>query len=155
MHNGQNRWRVDWGNLVLVTVIAAAALAYLLEARAVSLSPHNLLLLQPTALFMFLLWAVIAVSCVRRRTAEAEAPTARDWAGLARVIGMVAAFGAFIASLETVGYDIAIWVFTVTGLLIGGERRILVLALFPAIFAVAVIMGFRALVPYPFPTSLL
>lgn len=152
-HAGGMRWRVAWGQLALVTALAGLALAYLLDARSVSLSVNNLLLLQPTALFVLALWGIIALDCFRRTPGD-DGPSRRDWLGLARVVGMVAAFGLFIASLETVGYDIAIALFVAAGLFIGGERKPVWLVLFPVVFAVCVTLGFRALVPYPFPTSL-
>jgi amino acid transporter len=147
------RWRVAWGQLALVTALAGLALAYLLDARSVSLSVNNLLLVQPTALFVLALWVVIALGTVRRALPE-EGPSRRDWLGFARVVAMVAAFGLFIASLERIGYDIAIALFVAVGLFIGGERRPLWLVLFPVAFAALVVLGFRALVPYPFPTTL-
>ena len=151
---GEGRWRVAWGQLALATSLAGLALAYLLDARSVSLSVNNLLLLQPTALFVLALWVVIAIGTISRGKPE-EAISRRDWLGLARVVGMVSAFGLFIASLETIGYDIAIALFVAAGLFIGGERKPLWLVVFPAVFAVCVTLGFRALVPYPFPTSLI
>ncbi|WP_144184518.1 tripartite tricarboxylate transporter TctB family protein [Elioraea rosea] len=146
--------RIEWGQLALVTALAGLALAYLIDARSVSLSTQNLLLLQPTAIIVLILWAVIAYGCIRRGETD-EGPSKADWAGRARVLAMVAAFGAFIFSLERIGYDIAMALFVCAGLWIGGERRPLVLVLFPLIFTAAAILGFRALVPYPFPTTLL
>jgi hypothetical protein len=148
------RRQVAWAELGFVTVLAAGVLAFLIEARGVSLDPQNLLLLQPTAWLVLGLWAVLAVGCLRRRAPPADAP--RETGGdLLRVVGMVAAFGLFTAGLEQVGYDVAIWVFVVVGLMIGGERHPLALALYPAAFTVAVIYGFRMLIPYPFPTTIL
>jgi hypothetical protein len=151
---GSQRWRVAWGQLALVTTLAGFALAYLLDARAVSLSPNNLLLLQPTALFVLALWVVIALGCVSRAPAE-RALSRQDWLGRARVVAMVAAFGLFIASLERIGYDVAIAAFVAAGLFIGGERHPAWLILFPVVFAGIVTLAFRALIPYPFPTSVL
>jgi len=151
---GEMRWRVAWGQLALVTALAGLALAYLLDARSVSLSMNNLLLVQPTALFVLALWVVITLGTIRRALPE-EGASQRDWLSLARVVAMVVAFGVFIATLERIGYDIAITLFVAAGLFIGGERRPLWLILFPAVFAACVTFGFRALVPYPFPTSLL
>lgn len=151
---GEMRWRVAWGQLALVTTLAGFALAYLLDARSVSLSVNNLLLLQPTALFVLALWVVIALGTISRAGPD-EAPARPDWLGQARVVAMVAAFGLFIASLDRIGYDIAIALFVAVGLFIGGERRPLWLVVFPVVFAACVTLGFRALVPYPFPTTLL
>jgi len=145
--------RPAWAELALVTALAAGVLAYLIEARGVSLDPQNLLLLQPAAWVVLGLWAVIAIGCLTRR-ADPAAP--RETAGeILRVLAMVAAFGLFIAGLERVGYDVAICVFVLAGLMIGGERHPAALLLFPPIFTLAVIHGFRLLIPYPFPTGVL
>lgn len=144
------RRQVAWAELGFVTLLAGVALAFLNEARGVSLDPQNLLLLQPTAWLVLALWAVIAVSCLRRPAGPRESA-----ADLLRVLAMVVAFGMFIGGLEQVGYDVAICAFMLMGLLIGGERNWLMLAIFPPAFTAAAIFGFRALVPYPFPTSLI
>jgi hypothetical protein len=149
------RRRVAWAPLILVTALAGIALTYLLHARGVSLSPQNLLLLQPTAWLVLVLWAVMAYGFLREPVAaEGDAP-GETWPDFGRVVAMVAAFGAFILSLETAGYDMAIWAFTLAALLIGGERNAIALVVFPPVFALAVVYGFRLLVPYPFPTTLL
>jgi hypothetical protein len=152
---GAPGWRVAWAELALVTALAGLAALYLVDARSVSLSLNNLLLLQPTAIIVLGLWAVIAFGCIRRRDdAEAE-PQRPDWTARIRVVSLVAAFGAFTFSLERIGYDIAIAVFVAVALWIGGERKPLTLVLFSVLFTIAVVLGFRMLVPYPFPTTLL
>jgi hypothetical protein len=153
MTQEQTRRQPAWAELGLVTVLAAGVLAYLLEARGVSLDPQNLLLLQPTAWVVLGLWAVIAIGCLTRR-ADPAAPR-ETAAEILRVLAMVGAFGLFVAGLERVGYDVAICVFMLVGLLIGGERHPAALLLFPPLFTLAVIHGFRMLIPYPFPTTLL
>lgn len=145
--------RPAWAELGFVTALAGGVLAYLTEARGVSLDPQNLLLLQPTAWLVLGLWAVVAFGCLTRR-GDPDAPR-ETAAELLRVLAMVAAFGLFIAGLERVGYDVAICVFVLAGLLIGGERHPAALLLYPPLFTLAVIHGFRLLIPYPFPTGLL
>lgn len=153
MDTAQAPRRPAWAELAFVTALAGGVLAYLVEARGVSLDQQNLLLLQPTAWVVLGLWAVIATGCLTRR-ADPDAP--RETAvELLRVLAMVAAFGMFIAGLERVGYDVAICVFVLAGLLIGGERHPAALLLYPPLFTLAVIHGFRLLIPYPFPTGLL
>ncbi len=150
MIEGTPRRRVAWAELGFVTALAGVAFAFLREARGVSLDPQNLLLLQPAAWLVLAMWAVIAVGCLRR-----PVETTESRADLLRILAMVAAFGAFIAGLEEVGYDLAICAFMLVGLVIGGERNPLMLAIFPPVFTFAAVHGFRALVPYPFPTSLI
>lgn len=148
-----HRREVAWAELAFVTAIAGGVLAYLIEARGVSLDQQNLLLLQPTAWLVLALWAVLAIGCLRRRV-DPDAPR-ETGAEILRVVAMVAAFGLFTAGLERVGYDVAIYVFVLAGLLIGGERHPLALLVFPPVFTLAVIHGFRLLIPYPFPTGIL
>jgi hypothetical protein len=145
--------QVAWAELGVITALAAGVFAYLLEARGVSLDPQNLLLLQPTAWLVLGLWAVLVVGCFRRRAAPG-APK-ETTAEILRVLAMVGTFGLFILGLEQVGYDVSICAFVLVALLIGGERHPAALLLFPPLFTVAVIYGFRMLIPYPFPTSLL
>jgi hypothetical protein len=144
--------RVAWAELGFVTLLAGGALAYLVEARGVSLNPANLLLLQPTALLVLALWVVIALGCLRP---AASGTPAESWADFGRSAAMVGAFGLFILSMDRVGFDVAIYGFTLAGIALGGERRLLPLLLLPPIFTLAVIHGFRWLIPYPFPTTLL
>ncbi|GIX08593.1 tripartite tricarboxylate transporter TctB family protein [Elioraea sp.] len=147
--------RIAWGHLALVTVLAGGVLAYLMEARAVSLSPHNLLLLQPTAILVLVLWAVIAWGCFRRPTGGPQDGPDGTWAARLKVGAMVGAFALYVAGLETVGYDVAAWAFVLAGLAIGGERRPLMLLLFPPAFAAGVILAFKAMIPYPLTTAIL
>ena len=154
MTQAETRRQVAWAELIFVTVLAAGVVAFLVEARGVSLDPQNLLLLQPTAWVVLVLWAIVAAGCLARRV-PVEATAGESRADLARILGMVAAFGLFTAGLEQVGYDIAICAFVLAGLLLGGERHPAALLLFPPLFTLAVVHGFRLLIPYPFPTSLL
>lgn len=145
--------RTAWGHLALVTALASAAVAYLIDARRVSLHPHNLLFLQPTAILVLVLWAIIAAACLRGdRSGEAPAQT---WPERLKVLALVGSFGLFILGLERIGYDIAAWAFVTVALAIGGERRPLMLALFPAVFVAAVIVAFKAMIPYPLVTAIL
>lgn len=160
----RTRLRIDWGHLLVATAIAVGVVAYLLDARSVSTSTNNLLLVQPVALLAIVLYLLILPQCFRREAEEAEsaspepqasASTAEERNGLWRVLALAVVFGVFIALLETIGFDIAAWAFTLVALWIGGERRPLVLLLFPVAFAVAVILLFQMMVPYPMTTTLL
>lgn len=154
MEAGTTRRQVAWAELAFVTALAAGVLAFLIEARGVSLDPQNLLLLQPTAWLVLALWALLALGCLRRRPPAEGAPR-ETAAEVLRILAMVVAFGLFTAGLEQVGYDVAICAFVLAGLAIGGERHPVALLLFPPLFTLAVVYGFRLLIPYPFATSLL
>lgn len=160
MNNPKTRLAVDWGHLALLLVICAVVVAYLLDARATSLNTNNLLLVQPAAIVALILAALILPQCFRRREegpeAEGAAPVSREsWGELGKVAALAAAFGAFAISLETVGFDVATFVFTALGLYICGERRVWLIGLFSAVFTTVIVYGYQLLVPYPFPLLLL
>ncbi len=149
---------VDWGHLAVATFVAAVSLAYLLDARATSLNIQNLLLVQPTAILVLVLYLFVLPQCVRPRPAEppeAEPAPGETPAGLLRIAALAGAFGVFVFTVEEVGYDLGGWAFALAGLWICGERRPLVLLLLPLAFAAAVILGFKAMVPYPMTTRFL
>ncbi|HEV7264886.1 MAG TPA: hypothetical protein VGN83_08225 [Falsiroseomonas sp.] len=158
----RRRLHVDWGHLLVATAMAGGVVAYLLEARAVSLSTNNLLLVQPVALLALLLYLLVLPQCIRFDAAPPaeETPTgaairAEGGADLLRVAALAVCFGLFILGLETIGFDVSAWLFTLVALWIGGERRWPVLLLFPPVFAAAVILLFRLMMPYPMTTLLL
>jgi len=159
-------YRVDWAHLAFVTLITAAVIWYLFDARSVSLSVNNLLLLQPLAILAIILYLLIVPQCFRRADAvESEDAAAADdplapklpseGRGLARVAILGLALGAFVFSLNVVGFDIAIWLFALVTMVICGERRPIPLIVYPLAVALVTVYGFRALMPYPMATTLL
>lgn len=157
--NDQTTRRVfDWGHLLLLLVIVTIVVAYLLDARSTSLKSNNLLLVQPASILALLLAALI-VPQLFRRVAPGETPDAQarraGMMDLLRVGLMATALGFFVFSLETVGFDIATFIFTAVGLRICGERRIWLIVAYSAVFTAAIIYGYQMLVPYPFPLTFL
>jgi hypothetical protein len=169
MRIGAKRYQVDWGHLLLLLFIAGVIVAYWLDARAVSLGVNNLLLVQPAAILGLILCVIVLPQCFVPETeiapptpAEAQAANAAATASrrqtvieLGKVAAMAAAFGLFAFNLETVGFDVASWLFVAVGLYICGERRWLTLLLFPTAFTLALIYFFRALIPFPLATLVL
>jgi hypothetical protein len=154
---------VDWGHLLLLLFICAVVVAYLLDARAVSLRVGNLALIQPAAILALILAAMVLPQCFRRPP-ESEMPEGAEeqveapketWRDLGKVAALAAAFGAFALSLETVGFDVATFIFVALGLHICGERRLWVIGAFSAVFTVVIVYGYQLLVPYPFPLLVL
>jgi hypothetical protein len=157
--------RVDWGHLALLFVFCGVTVAYLLDARATSLKTNNLLLVQPGAILLLVLAAAVLPQCFRRgappagdRPAPSEATFDERRARrleLAKVAALAAAFGAYVFSLETIGFDLATFLFTAFGLYVCGERRLWLIGLFSAIFTFLIVYGYQMLVPYPFPLTVL
>ena len=160
-------YRVDWGHLAFIALIAVAILWYLTDAMSVSMSMNNLLFIGPVGFFALLLCCAIVPQCFHRIGAPArQARRAKDVIGTQELtagnqkeavqIGLLgAALGALVFLLDVIGFDVALWLFAVAVMLICGERRPLVLALFPLAVAVLVVVGFRAMLPYPMYTAVL
>lgn len=168
----RGHWRVDWGHLALLAVICGVTTAYLFDARSTSLKINNLLLVEPAALLALVLALVVLPQCFRRPAlsdqADPETTSGSEpkrgaqvvrqtegWRPLLKVGLLMAGFGALVFSLETVGFDVATFLFMVGGLWLCGERRIWVIGLFSAVFTAAIIYGYQQLVPYPFPLLVL
>jgi hypothetical protein len=160
-------YRVDWGHLTFVLLIAAAVLWYLSDAMSVSMNVNNLMFIGPVGVFALLLCCGIVPQCFHRIGAVAKQPRrAKDVTGVRELkvnnqrealqIGLLAAaLGALVFMLDVIGFDVAIWLFSIVVMVICGERRPLQLALFPLAIAVLVVIGFRAILPYPMYTAVL
>ncbi|KEQ04214.1 tripartite tricarboxylate transporter TctB family protein [Pseudorhizobium pelagicum] len=148
--------KVIWGHLILLTVITGVVVAYLLDARGVSLRTNNLLLVQPAAILAFVLAAFVLPGIFPRADAAEEAETEGETRGdLVRVFILIAALAGLAFSLEVVGFDIATFAFMVIGLAVCGERRWWANLLFSAVFTVVLIYGYGTITPFPFPLTIL
>lgn len=157
-------YEVDWGHLIFLAVIGAAVLWYLLDVMSVSLNIHNLLLVAPLSVVALGLCAIIVPQCFRRRGAELK-PEREDLhaAGsavlrsshvqsLLAVGGVALSLGFYVSLLNVIGFDVATCLFVLAVMLICGERRPIVLTVYPLAVAVVLVLGFRALLPYPMYT---
>lgn len=156
MKDRDTRLIIDWGHLALLMFISGVVIAYLLDARATSLRINNLLLVEPAAILALILVAAVLPQCFRRVSrADGEPETTESLNELGKVGALAAAFGAFVLSPETVGFDVATFLFTAIGVYICGERRLWVIALFSAVLTLVIIYGYQTMVPFPFPLSVL
>jgi hypothetical protein len=149
--------RVVWGHLLLLIVIVGVVIAYLLDARAVSMRVNNLLLVQPAAILGLILAALVLPGIFPRVDPDSKDPDAVEetTGDLLRIAALIAALAFLAFSLETIGFDIATFVFMVVGLAICGEKRWWVNLLFSAVFTVLLIYGYGTITPFPFPLTIL
>lgn len=154
MATPKGKLTVMWGHLVLLAVIGTVVVAYLLDARATSLNTNNLLLVQPAALLAVALVVFVLPQCFRR-VAPQDAPPPERLGDLGKVAALAAAFGALALTLEVVGFDVATFVFMVVALFICGERRWWLNLGFSSVFTTLLIYGYGAVIPFPFPLTVL
>ncbi|VVS98544.1 tripartite tricarboxylate transporter TctB family protein [Rhizobium sp. EC-SD404] len=148
--------RVVWGHLLLLTVIVGVVIAYLLDARGVSTRVNNLLLVQPAAILALILAALVLPGIFPKRGSPEEDELPKETKGdLLRVFALIGALAFLAFSLETIGFDIATFIFMVVALAICGERRIWVNLLFSVVFTVFLIYGYGTITPFPFPLTIL
>ena len=176
MRRDRARRSVSWGHLAFLAFVTAVVVAYLLDARSTSLSTNNILLVQPAAIIALVLVALALPQCFDRgdeagggsgeggATSDPAAETdpvveaaepADERLDLLKVGGLMALFGIYCTFLQQIGFDVATFLFVAIGLVICGERRLWLVAAFSAVFTVAVVYGYGALVPYPFPMRIL
>lgn len=155
-------YKVDWAHLLVATLILGACIIYLIDARSTSLKIQNLILVQPATIVAVILYLLILPQCIRRvadtpaEISKAAAETTSRHrltpAEFLRVAALAAAFGFFVFTMEILGFDLSAWIFITIGLLICGERRLLVLIVLPLVFTFLVVLGYKKLIPYPFHT---
>lgn len=145
---------VMWGHLALLAVIAAVVIYYWMDTRAVSMRTVNLLLVQPASIFALLLILGILPQCFRR-LGEGEEIEKESLSDLGRVFALMAAFITFALSMQRVGFDVATFAFMVVGLFLCGERNWFLNIGFSAVFTALLIWGYGAIIPFPFPLTIL
>lgn len=164
--NPSTRIVVNWGHLALLAVIATVIAAYLIDARATSLKSNNLLFIQPACVVGLILVAVVVVTQGFRRvpaaaetpgaeTSETKAPAAQSMSELGKVGALMAVFVALALSMGTIGFDVATFGFLVIALRICGEKSWLLNLGYSAAFTLLLIYGYGAIIPFPFPLTVL
>lgn len=150
------RLSVDWGHLLTVMAMGAWALWYLVDLRKASLDIENTLLVQPL-IIVFLAMLLAAVSQCLRKDAMPEAlqPEQLDRVSFLKILGLMAAFAAMVWCMFAVGFDLGVFAFCAVTMMICGERRWWLIAVFSALSAVLLVKGYQLLVPFAMPNLLL
>ncbi|APX91553.1 hypothetical protein BWR19_00500 [Halomonas sp. 1513] len=166
MRIGNNHYTVDWGHLLVVTVIAVICAAYLRDTLATSTHVNNILFVLPAVIIALMLCFAILPQIVRRADPDkgtsnkqtrldvkpGEQATTQSWSELGWIALLIVCFGAYVYLLDRIGFDVASWLFITLGLFICGERRLLSLVIYPPIATTLIVVGFNALIPYPMYT---
>lgn len=142
----------DYGDFLVLIGLASFTLWYLLDAISVSAQPQNLLLILPLSVIVLL---IIAIELVLRLKHGTLFSISADVEPLHHTLPVVVLFGAYVLSLETLGFDVANVLFIALFLILKGERNWLVLVGFSAAFGLAVAFFFSQMLPYPMTLLLL
>jgi hypothetical protein len=145
------RSRISEGALLLLIALFAAWLAF--DAAARSRSLENLVLIVPGAILTVAVAAgLIAATLMRPPAAGAAAPPSGSGR---QVAGLLALLVLLLLGLETVGFDLASFLFLLGATRLLGERRPVPLLIFAAGLTAAVVTSLRFLLPFPMPTLVL
>lgn len=160
MRIGNYRLSGNWGLVGFTAGLFAFGCIYFADAYRSSNNIQNLLLVAPAAALAAVLFVVIVVREVRLEPLTDAAPTPRrGWtrsrAEVLRTPALMAAVGVYLAGISYVGFDISTFLFIGGALAIQGERRPLLLVGYSAVFAVLVVLGMKALLPFPMPNLFL
>jgi hypothetical protein len=140
--------------VALLGLIIAFAVWLTLDARRASPDLENLVLIVPAAVLTVGTACWLAVAAALRQ--EPAGTAAASSGGFAmKVAGLLLLLVLLVAGLEVVGFDVASFLFLLGGAWLLGERRLLPLILFAAIFACLVVMALHAILPFSMPTLLL
>lgn len=151
--------RIDWGHLALLVLLSGIVSWYLYDTWTASSRVRNLILVLPASILALILAVGIASGVVFRGTrgemtgaSEIDPKPLRD-----RIYPLVlmAIFGLYILTLPVTGFDVGSALFVFVAFLFDGERRPLVLLIYPVIFAAVCTLLFRWLLPYPMITLFL
>jgi hypothetical protein len=156
MRIGIGRLAVDWGHLALLAAIVGLTTWYLLDARSVSLSINNLLLVQPTALFVLGMALLTLPQCFRsRERAETQPSDETSMTDAVKVTAIVVALGAFVFLIDVIGFDASMVLFVLATMIVCGERHPLPLIVYPVAVTLLLVSGFKLMMPYPMTTLVL
>lgn len=162
MDIASRRITFDLPHALLVTAIAGWCLWYFLDARAASANVQNLVLIQPLAILVAILWITILRETIQvEPTAEAQEqeqhPPHReqlDGPTALKVFGSMGLLGLYVASMSAIGLDLATFVYVLASLFLLGERRLAVLLAVPVVFTAIVVIAFDRLLATPLPLLL-
>jgi hypothetical protein len=124
--------------------------------RAASLDIENTLLVQPLCIVLLIMLLAVLPQCVRKaELPDGLQPDPLDRTSFLKILALMLSFGAFVWAMFNVGFDLAVFVFSLIALAICGERRWWFMLIFAALAAVILVKGYQLLVPFQMPNVVL
>jgi hypothetical protein len=150
------RFSIDFGHLIFLITISAWVIWYWMNARSVSTSPENLLIIQPVSIGILILAVCILPQCIRSADIPDELkPEPLSTVEFLKIVAVMLAMAGLVYLMFTVGFDVGVLFFSAISTIICGERRPLLVGLFSIVTTLVIVKGYQLLITFPMPNLFL
>jgi hypothetical protein len=150
------RFSIDYGHLIFLIIISGWVIWYWINARSVSTSPENLLIIQPVSIGILILTVCILPQVFRSADIPAELkPEPLSTVEFLKIVAVMLAMAGLVYLMFTVGFDVGVLFFSAISTIICGERRPLLVGLFSIVTTLVIVKGYQQLITFPMPNLFL
>ena len=150
------RFSIDYGHLIFLIIISGWVIWYWINARSVSTSPENLLIIQPVSIGILILTVCILPQVFRSADIPAELkPEPLSTVEFLKIVAVMLAMAGLVYLMFTVGFDVGVLFFSAITTIICGERRPLLVGLFSIVTTLVIVKGYQLLINFPMPNLFL
>ena len=150
------RFSIDYGHLIFLIIISGWVIWYWINARSVSTSPENLLIIQPVSVGILILTVCILPQVFRSADIPAELkPEPLSTVEFLKIVAVMLAMAGLVYLMFTVGFDVGVLFFSAITTIICGERRPLLVGLFSIVTTLVIVKGYQLLITFPMPNLFL
>ena len=150
------RFSIDYGHLIFLIIISGWVIWYWINARSVSTSPENLLIIQPVSIGILILTVCILPQVFRSADIPAELkPEPLSTVEFLKIVAVMLAMAGLGYLMFTVGFDVGVLFFSAITTIICGERRPLLVGLFSIVTTLVIVKGYQLLITFPMPNLFL
>ena len=150
------RFSIDYGHLIFLIIISGWVIWYWINARSVSTSPENLLIIQPVSIGILILTVCILPQVFRSADMPAELkPEPLSTVEFLKIVAVMLAMVGLVYLMFTVGFDVGVLFFSAITTIICGERRPLLVGLFSIVTTLVIVKGYQLLITFPMPNLFL
>ena len=150
------RFSIDYGHLIFLIIISGWVIWYWINARSVSTSPENLLIIQPVSIGILILTVCILPQVFRSADIPAELkPEPLSTMEFLKIVAVMLAMVGLVYLMFTVGFDVGVLFFSAITTIICGERRPLLVGLFSIVTTLVIVKGYQLLITFPMPNLFL
>lgn len=150
---------VNWTYLLFILAIVLGCLMYLVDAIQSSASIQNLMLVV-LAVFLVLVLSVLQIFesiTINKSKTDEDTQVEKKKTGTSTgfVLTFFAVFAAYLVGIYYIGFDIPTFAFMLVSIILHGERRLLYIVIYPALYTYMIVSGMKLLLSFPIPTVIL